>query len=243
MVLIFDPKNTKKIIRVGDRLCMDAQLPVTKGLWPALWFMGEECDDTWEWPKTWRNRHGRSRLGVRRTLWSPNGFEYVPPRDDYDSRDYTPFVDQFGDKIEFTFNGATDSIATPAFTRYCIGLYDSHVVVTRAEIDAIGGTEVQNSQTVRYLSWPTTVAGYADKDYFLLINLAVGGTLGGDVSQLATDGSVAGQMIVGNIVKQGNLIDDTTYQSPECPVYLSEVSVQDLLEELQSRRTGCQSSS
>ena len=27
-------------------------------------------------------------------------------------------------------------------------------------------------------------------------------------TRLATDGSVAGQMIVGNIVKQGNLIDD-----------------------------------
>ena len=80
------------------------------------------------------------------------------------------------------------------------------------------------------------MAGYDEKNYFLVVNLAVGGTLGGDTSDLVDDGSAAGSMVIGNIIKQGNL--DTAAQacsSDASSGNLEYFSTSQLMQELASR--------
>jgi len=166
----FNTKGTSKTIRVGDRLCADAKLPSSLGYWPALWFMGEGDEmtrvgaDPWTWPQI-------GEIDMMEITTS-NGPAYDHSHFHYRTK---------GGKADFAIGGPNPP---DEYTRWCIALYKENVVVTRQAIDGIGGS-TSGALTVRSTSWPWNPdMQYKKMDWFFIVNVAIGGTLGGDISNL-----------------------------------------------------------
>lgn len=198
-------KGTSKTIQIGDRLCMDAKLSHAKGAWPALWFMGDVPDREWEWPDV-------GEIDMAEVGWA-----YVNRIDQ--STDSSTFHYGMTDASEglvqrsktfYKTSGQSESDnlvfvgGSPLAHRYCIALYPERVVITRHRLldDTIGGTpDPDHNLEVRFVEWPNK--HYMHQKYFFLLNVAVGGTLGGDTRGL-WDASYKATT-VGNVVKQTNV--------------------------------------
>ena len=143
----------KKFSTTYGRLEMRAKLPTSSGTWPAFWALGEDID-TVGWPKA-----GELDI-VEATGNKPNtivGTLHGPKPDD------SPFLisvtKETGQDLSAGFHvyGATWTTDRVTFTMDGAA-YGS---VTREQVEAADGTWV----------W--------DKDFYLLLNLAVGGNFPG----------------------------------------------------------------
>lgn len=196
----FNTKGTSKTIRVGDRLCADAKLPSSPGYWPALWFMGEGDEmtrtgaDPWTWP--WIGEIDMMEITTSK------GDAYDHSHFHYSTKNV------HGDFQIGGFNPPDE------FTRWCIGLYkEEGVVVTRQAIDGIGGS-TNGALTVRSNPWPWNPdMQYKKMDWFFIVNVAIGGTLGGDTTDLQPFAAE-----IGNVKK---------YTSAESDAYLQDECVQE----------------